>query len=442
MIVLGCTGAHFPRKLGTIPFLPVGMGVASMEVQRSAFRRLVGRGEQVTLVHARSDRRNGREAFPSPWLTEFSVTAPLQLRSSQELLQRFGPRTASQLRTVEAISSGRVGRPGARLREAWEGDLVAEAAAARDLSPTLPISPSQLETFFDCPRRWFFHYVEKLEEPEATPPFGLSPMAMGSAVHTALNALFARRRQELQDPDFRWNEDDYAFAWSELQRLAALADPRPGVKPVEAELRRVGAQLRRMLERDSNYRHALAARPIGTELRLRGHIAGMEVAGKADRIDRVRVKGGEGEGVNVIDYKTGHGAPPNKADPTRGGTTLQALLYAELARQNGGKLGFERVRAATGEYWYLGRPLQEMAETHELNETSQARLQELLRVAGDMMRDGLVPMRPTRPVDALCEYCAYRKICPGEREAIVARQSATATGSHRQFLRLVGQEPE
>jgi RecB family exonuclease len=190
-----------------------------------------------------------------------------------------------------------------------------------------------------------------------------------------------------------------------------------------------------MLERDSNYRRDLRARPIRTEHRLRGTIAGVEVAGKADRIDQV----GE-SGLKVIDYKTGRGTKPKKGDPTRGGTTLQCLIYAELAAQNAAGLGLEWVQSAEGEYWFLGRRIQEMEERHVLDDASRARLEEFLQIASKMMREGLVPMRPTGAGASLCEYCAYRSICPAEREAIFARQARSGDQTYLRFLQVIGQE--
>ena len=49
------------------------------------------------------------------------------------------------------------------------------------------LSPSQLRFFMDCQVRWWFKYALKLPDPQT------ARMALGKAVHAALNENFAQK---------------------------------------------------------------------------------------------------------------------------------------------------------------------------------------------------------------------------------------------------------
>ena len=162
----------------------------------------------------------------------------------------------------------------------------------------------------------------------------------------------------------------------------------------------------------------------------------MAIKGKLDRVDR-HASGA----LTVIDYKTGRGPDLSKKrqaeDPTDGGNVLQGLWYASLARQN--NPGTEEVRSA---YWSLSAPpdkIEFVRGTHRREHRVARRRVDLAR---RMIEEGSVPMRPvdTFPV-GLCGRCAYRTICPGDREAIALSQERNATGAFREFLS-VGKDEE
>jgi ATP-dependent helicase/nuclease subunit B len=86
-------------------------------------------------------------------------------------------------------------------------------------------------------------------------------------------------------------------------------------------------------------------RPLAAEIRGKAEIAGVRLAGTADRIDRMA----DG-GLAIVDYKTG--APPS-GKAVQGGFSLQLGLLGLIA-ERGGFDGIEGA-AACFEYWSLAR---------------------------------------------------------------------------------------
>lgn len=154
-------------------------------------------------------------------------------------------------------------------------------------------SASQLNTYVECPRKWFYRYLCAAVEDK-----GSSASYYGTAFHTALENLHAEYPEPGRvDPD-------------ELQRkllgyLNASFDRHRNnfETPVEHEL-----QLRRARRTGRKYVQWLVSEArrapftvVGCELSAELQIEGFDFIGYIDRLDRDNSTGA----VAVIDYKTG-----------------------------------------------------------------------------------------------------------------------------------------
>jgi len=228
------------------------------------------------------------------------------------------------------------------------------ARLAREHGPrTGPISPSKLETYARCPFQYFLRYVlgvEELDKPSEDA--SIPPQEWGRVVHEFYRLLYAecllgKRLGDLTDSRI---EEVLKRAASALDRLgAAYASGRPAVW--EAHKRIALIQLRGVLEEER--RSCAGATPAYCEFAFGEddasafvfHAApGLEVRlrGRADRIDRL-----EGDGVQVIDYKSGSRTRYSK-DALKGGRQLQLPLYLLAACD---LLGAEEGRAR---YLFVG----------------------------------------------------------------------------------------
>jgi CRISPR/Cas system-associated exonuclease Cas4 (RecB family) len=142
------------------------------------------------------------------------------------------------------------------------------------------LSPTQVRTFLNCSARWWFKYA--LFEPETKN----SALALGSAVHRALEANFREKVTTKEDLDTLGVVALFRDAW---QEQVAQAEFREDEDP--AALGKVGEQL------VTKYMDEAAPwiQPAAVELDVTGEISGVRVRGKVDLLD---------EDGRVVDVKT------------------------------------------------------------------------------------------------------------------------------------------
>jgi ATP-dependent helicase/nuclease subunit B len=229
-------------------------------------------------------------------------------------------------------------------------------------SSELIVSPTALETFATCPRRFFLErllHVEPLQDPEEV--LQIQAADVGTLIHETMDALIKEAEREGSLPS-------YGEPWSaaQHQRLRQIALEKAeeftsrGVtghpRLWEADRAQILVDLDRMLLDDSRWRADRDAAVRGSELAfgMKGapplvvHIDRGEVRmrGSADKVDQVS----DGT-LLVTDIKSGRADKFKvlKDDPVAAGTKLQLPVYAHAARR---EFGGDTVEA---QYWFVRR---------------------------------------------------------------------------------------
>lgn len=293
-----------------------------------------------------------------------------------------------------------------------------------DLAATSPAagrtqSATSLEAYARCPRRYLFGTVLRIEARE--PPESvvrIDPIERGTIVHRVLERLVGERLTgEPADPAMPWGT-------AGEERLAAIADEvcgdfeRRGVtgRPSLWRIDRAAilGELRHFLREDDRYRREARATPMAVEQAFGHHgedgvsvlLAGgrrVEFRGTVDRIDRTA-----GDGLSVLDYKTGR-RPDADEDPVAGGTRLQLSLYALAARER-----YRPTGPVDARYWYVsdrgsdrGRyPREGFTVTPE----TERRLTDVVGALVNGVEHGRFPGNPDG-----CGFCPFGAICPPDR---------------------------
>ncbi len=480
VVVAGLAEGYVPRvarddvllsdEVRTVARLPLVTDIAA-DQHRALHSALASSSGLRLLTYARGDQRSGRTQVPSRWLID-AIEAMTGARPRTEQLISGAP--VDGVRVVASHGAAIGDALGAALH-ADERRLAALAAAGdfdrhpAALDPVVAagatltrsraadaftrfdgnlhghgvdvladgqrhLSPTSIETYATCPRRWFFGHalgVGEVDRPEEVDR--LQPRDKGSLAHLILERFIAGaiEADTVPAPDESWGPAGDA-------RLQAVAEE------VFADFERSGLTgharwwaydrdeivqvLLRTLGHDDEVRAATRAVPSAVELSFgRGGHEPLRItlddgrvvplAGQADRVDVVP------DGVRVYDYKYASVAPyrgldtPLDAggDPVDGGRRLQLLAYAEAAAAQRG------VDRSSAWYWFLKPGHTGTQIGYEIGPEHRRLFRETLRVLVDGVQGGLYPARSGPHewfvgTNANCGYCDFDRICPADRE--------------------------
>lgn len=214
------------------------------------------------------------------------------------------------------------------------GQAVAESSAddqAPSVAPTpLPdavsFSPSSLNTFLRCERKYYYQAVAGLSEQETVSDDEVDDRTLGTAFHALVQQLYIEQPADITTETIRQIREDMRKRWDTLQ---CIDDVRKD--PIALEVVRCYAD--RLLDLDE---HQAPFRRIGLEQTVRhswqqdGHTINLK--GTIDRIDQRE------DVIRLIDYKTGH-ADLTYKDLEQAFTTdkypyvLQTMIYCWLYKQ-------------------------------------------------------------------------------------------------------------
>ena len=251
----------------------------------------------------------------------------------------------------------------------------ADGSADLFVNDTLQLSASQLETYEDCPLRYFYEYVLRVRSDSSV------YAELGTLVHEVLRAFL--------DPD---NDDiDYSLAGlNELGERMWRDDLAPYRPQVEEARRDYFDMLQRWWDEEGG-----VARPnvVAVERRFEFEVGPHTITGSIDRVDRV-----DG-GLRIVDYKTGSKEP---AEAEMADNLQLAVYHLAAARDT----ELAELGPATDLDLMFLRSMkvrsQPVAADHEA--LTEARV---LAVADRILAEDFEPS-----VQANCRVCAFHRRCP------------------------------
>ena len=248
-------------------------------------------------------------------------------------------------------------------------------------------SPSALEIYFSCPRRFFLRYILRIPEPEETDPFEIVSAAdIGTLAHSMMEQLGGA---ELSRDEFLKTAGD-CFDRFIRQHPPLIAD-------------RIAPEIERFLE----MMETAYAMETGREVLLEEeeihctHETGVKLHGYPDRVEKM-----EDGSCLIVDFKSKRKID-HLADDID--TCLQVVLYAYLMEQRGLK-----VSGAEYRYIRLGETV-----TCRYDDEMKRQLAERLTAFRSSMESGTFPL-PELPQTAKdgndpCQYCKFPEICGKKR---------------------------
>ncbi|MFD0683143.1 RecB family exonuclease [Actinomadura fibrosa] len=264
-----------------------------------------------------------------------------------------------------------------------------------------PCTPSRLNTWLDCPRRYRMTYLDRPMPPKG-PPWAHN--SVGASVHNALAGWW-----KLPEP-----ERTPAAAGTLLVRGWLTEGFRDEAQSAEWRER-----AREMVER---YAAGLdpSDEPIGVERTVATRTDAIAVSGRIDRLD---ARGAE---LVVVDYKTGRHVLTS--DDARGSLALAiyAVAASRVLRRPCHRVELHHLPSGEVAVWehtdeslqrHIRRAEAIAAEASAADDAYRARVPAPRRAEGAAVDhapwDELFPPRPGN----LCAWCDFARHCPEGREA-------------------------
>ena len=239
-------------------------------------------------------------------------------------------------------------------------------------------SPSSLDVFFQCPRRFFLTQILGIPEEEEDDPFEVINAAeLGTMAHSMMELL----------AENKMDEDDF------LKRCAEAFDDflktRPPVHEYDAA--RQKKEFLRMMK--NAYKMDPSNEVLAAEEKYRfTHPCGIKLKGYPDRVEKT----GDGKYI-IADYKT-----KRKVDHVQDdiGTCLQVVIYAWLCEQAG-------IPVSKCEYRYIRKNARVSCEYNDLmKQLLNEKLQEFKTAVENK------EFEQNRGANEInCKYCKVREIC-------------------------------
>lgn len=349
------------------------------------------------------------------------------LRSLIEHVDNDNPVQTHRLAAVDPVLAANLRRGDNRSRSELTAHAGSVPAGRFDPTERL-LSPTALEAYAACPRKYLLQRVLRLGEDDRPERIDeITARDRGTLLHRILERFIADALadDDVPQPGEPWSSERRSHLFDLLDQELKLAETRGitgGLVKTRILRQSLANELLDFLDRDDALRADRRSTPYAAEYAfgqgaspaIEGAWAGrrMQLRGTVDRIDTTA----DG-GLLVIDYKGGSRRPFEgmEDNPLNDGRRLQLPLYARAVAE---RLGLDGPR--TGLYWLTKEDeIREMVLDTDL----EADLEQAVGGALDGIGLGLFPGVPGEVVGwprlsfENCRYCDFDRICPTDRQS-------------------------
>ena len=325
LIILSMNEGIFPLRKAANSFIPYnlrrGFGLPTYEHQDSVwayhFYRLIYRASHVSLLYdTRSNGLQTGEVSRFVHQLHYHYEVPLQNKL-----------------VVYNVSSAKT--PALQVKKT---DEVMQRLNAFHKGGSRAISASAVNTYLDCPLKFYFSVVEGIQEEEEVSET-IESNVFGSILHKVMEELYMPLCGKIVTADLlkAIKKDTPVLTGAIARAFAEIFFMSDVVRPLTGQNFLIGEMIRKyvekILERDSKltpFRYIESERKINRLFTLGDNRTEIQLKGFIDRIDEVR------DAVRIIDYKSGSGTSVftsveslfDKEDKDRAKAVMQVFMYS------------------------------------------------------------------------------------------------------------------
>lgn len=416
LIILSMNEGVFPMRQSASSFIPYnlrkGFGLPTYEHQDSVwayhFYRLINRASRISFLY--DTRTNG-------------IQTGEMSRFIHQLNYHYETPIEQKL-VVYNVSSSKT--PALEVKKSDEVRLLLNKYLE---GGERAISASGINTYLDCPLKFYFSVVEGVQEEEEVAESIESSM-FGSIVHKTMEDLYKPLCGKLVTADIlQLIRKDSKLLTDTITRAFAheFFKTKDKIRPLTGQNYLIGEMIRKyakkILERDGKltpFKYIESERKIKDTIRLdNGSV--VQLKGFIDRVDEVR------DMIRIIDYKSGKGLSVfpsidclfNKEEKERPKAVMQVFMYSwmysRLSDGNG-----RRIQPGIYYMRNLFTPTFDSAVAHRIDRGKQERVEDFMDYSEEFeagLRDCLneifdnhTPFIQT-PTGKACVYCDFKNIC-------------------------------
>ncbi|MDR2401200.1 MAG: PD-(D/E)XK nuclease family protein [Deferribacteraceae bacterium] len=376
LFISGMTASAFPAQLQNSLFLNSesrqALSLPSFadmnEFQKSSYYELIARAKKTLITYPSSE-----DVTPSPFISEITAKAKGWLDREKT----FFPAPF-------------VAFPRRRGRTKEYSPEIYKTPARLELLRRFRYSPTALDSFRRCQRRFYYEYIAKLRPPQ-TAVDSINMGELGNILHRIMRELFLRGFSPLS-PEY---PSQLYLAYDEqIAKYDYFTRDPVGVfyaRNLRDTLERIAAR-----DRKHSEEHSIIKQHF--EERVEAEYGGISFAGRADRWD-------EGaDGLYLVDYK--FRSKDIKSASSRESfenpdVDIQLPFYALLLERKFGKLPVQL-------FWF------DLKNSYEFKIGFNMELYEdfknyFLTLANRIMSPGAFEI----PENVNCRYCSFQAFCPG-----------------------------
>lgn len=243
------------------------------------------------------------------------------------------------------------------------------------------LSPSRLQDFQACPRRFQHASIDRIPQPATR------ATAIGRFVHYILEQIFKL------DANERVADKTQTFLDDAVNNILT-EDVRRDIGLTEATHSSFVREGESIAKSYFDMEDATSRTVVGIEQRLNVEIDGVPLVGILDRLDRE-----EDNSLTIVDYKTGRAPNPNYLSSVFANTELYAAMCAEALQETP-----ERIRL-----FYVGaNEIVERAVTPVVVQARRRAAATAWQSINQYYDNGLFPAKPSANT---CRFCAYKTQC-------------------------------
>lgn len=413
LIILSMNEGIFPLRKAANSFIPYnlrrGFGLPTYEHQDSVwayhFYRLIYRASQVSLLY--DTRSNGLQTG------EVS-------RFIHQLHYHYEEPLQNKL-VVYNVSSSKT-----PALQVVKNESVLYHLEAFQRGGTRAISASAINTYLDCPLKFYFSVVEGIREGEEVNE-SIESSTFGSILHKVMEELYQPFCGKMVTADLLQaiRKDTRMLTGAIARAFAEVFFKTDIVRPLTGQNFLIGEMIRKyvekILERDSKltpFRYLESERKINRLFSLTDRRE-IQLKGFIDRIDEVR------DAIRIIDYKSGSGTSVftsveslfDKEEKDRSKAVMQVFMYAWMygIPPNGKVIqpGIYYMRTLFNTTFDACVSCRiDRAKTDKINDFSllSVKFEDAMRRCLDEIFDPTIPFMQT-PIGKACSYCPFKDIC-------------------------------